>query len=70
MGGKLIAITPGTESTMLHNGDTLTGSYEADLTELTSTLAPISSNVLGILERVNTTFDEKRAATYKTFWPM
>ncbi len=59
MGGKLIAITPGTESTMLHNGDTLTGSYEADLTELTSTLAPISSNVLGILERVNTTFDEK-----------
>jgi phospholipid/cholesterol/gamma-HCH transport system substrate-binding protein len=59
MGGKLIAITPGIESDILHNGDTLTGSYEADLTELTSTLAPISSNVLGILERVNTTFDEK-----------
>lgn len=59
MGGKLIAITPGIESEILHNGDTLTGSYEADLTELTSTLAPISSNVLGILERVNTTFDEK-----------
>jgi phospholipid/cholesterol/gamma-HCH transport system substrate-binding protein len=59
MGGKLIAITPGIESAVLHNGDTITGSYEADLTELTSTLAPISSNVLGILERVNTTFDEK-----------
>ncbi len=59
MGGKLIAITPGIESEVLRNGDTLTGSYEADLTELTSTLAPISSNVLGILERVNTTFDEK-----------
>ena len=59
MGGKLIAITPGIESEVLHNGDTLTGSYEADLTELTSTLAPISSNILGILERVNTTFDEK-----------
>jgi len=59
MGGKLIAITPGLEPAMLHNGDTLTGSYEADLTELTSTLAPISSNVLGILQRVNTTFDEK-----------
>jgi phospholipid/cholesterol/gamma-HCH transport system substrate-binding protein len=59
MGGKLIAITPGIESGVLRNGDTLTGSYEADLTELTSTLAPISSNVLGILERVNTTFDEK-----------
>lgn len=59
MGGKLIAITPGVESELLHNGDTLTGVYEADLTELTSTLAPISSNVLGILERVNTTFDEK-----------
>ena len=59
MGGKLIAITPGIQSEVLKNGDTLTGSYEADLTELTSTLAPISSNVLGILERVNTTFDEK-----------
>ncbi len=59
MGGKLIAITPGLSSRMLKDGDTLSGSYEADLTELTSTLAPISSNVLGILERVNTTFDEK-----------
>lgn len=59
MGGKLIAITPGVEADFLHDSDTLTGSYEADLTELTSTLAPISSNVLGILERVNTTFDEK-----------
>lgn len=59
MGGKLIAITPGIESEILHDGDTLTGAYEADLTELTSTLAPISSNILGILERVNTTFDEK-----------
>ena len=59
MGGKLIAITPGVATAMLKNGDTLSGSYEADLTELTSTLAPISSNVLGILERVNTTFDEK-----------
>ncbi|HTR80429.1 MAG TPA: MlaD family protein [Bacteroidota bacterium] len=59
MGGKLIAITPGVNSTMLKDGDTLSGSYEADLTELTSTLAPISSNVLGILQRVNTTFDEK-----------
>jgi phospholipid/cholesterol/gamma-HCH transport system substrate-binding protein len=59
MGGKLIAITPGLSTRMLRNGDTLSGSYEADLTELTSTLAPISSNVLGILERVNTTFDER-----------
>ncbi len=59
MGGKLIAFTPGTSQTMLEDGDSLSGSYEADLTELTSTLAPISSNVLGILERVNTTFDEK-----------
>ena len=59
MGGKLIAITPGIDSAMLQNGDTLTGAYEADLTELTSTLAPISSNVLGILQRVNTTFDDK-----------
>jgi phospholipid/cholesterol/gamma-HCH transport system substrate-binding protein len=59
MGGKLIAITPGLSNRMLRNGDTLSGSYEADLTELTSTLAPISSNVLGILERVNTTFDDK-----------
>jgi phospholipid/cholesterol/gamma-HCH transport system substrate-binding protein len=59
MGGKQIAITPGFSNEVLKNGDTLSGAYEADLTELTSTLSPISSNVLGILERVNTTFDEK-----------
>jgi len=59
MGGKQIAITPGTSPEILQNGDELTGAYEADLTELTSTLSPISTNVLGILERVNTTFDEK-----------
>ncbi len=59
MGGKQIAITPGRMNETLNNGDTLSGAYEADLTELTSTLAPISSNVLGILERVNTTFDEQ-----------
>ena len=59
MGGKLIALIPGTQTEILQDGDTLMGAYEADLTELTSTLAPISSNVLGILERVNTTFDEK-----------
>ncbi|MDD8018905.1 MAG: MlaD family protein [Bacteroidota bacterium] len=58
MGGKQIAFTPGMTNETLQNGDTLTGSYEADLTELTSTLSPISTNVLGILERVNTTFDE------------
>lgn len=57
MGGKIIAVTPGVSGKMLNDGDTLVGAYEADLTELTSTLAPISSNVLGILERVNTTFD-------------
>lgn len=59
MGGKQIAITPGMSDETLKNGDTLSGAYEADLTELTSTLSPISTNVLGILERVNTTFDEK-----------
>lgn len=58
MGGKQIAIIPGVSSEILKDGDTLTGAYEADLTELTSTLSPISSNVLGILERVNTTFDD------------
>ncbi|MEW5797493.1 MAG: MlaD family protein [Bacteroidota bacterium] len=58
MGGKQIAITPGTSPETLQDGDTLSGAYEADLTELTSTLSPISTNVLGILERVNTTFDE------------
>lgn len=58
MGGKQIAITPGYSQEILKDGDTLTGAYEADLTELTSTLSPISTNVLGILERVNTTFDD------------
>lgn len=58
MGGKQIALVPGTSPNILKDGDTLTGAYEADLTELTSTLSPISSNVLGILERVNTTFDD------------
>jgi phospholipid/cholesterol/gamma-HCH transport system substrate-binding protein len=58
MGGKQIAITPGVSPETVQDGDTLTGAYEADLTELTSTLSPISSNVLGILERVNTTFDD------------
>lgn len=57
MGGKQIAILPGISPDILKDGDTLTGGYEADLTELTSTLSPISTNVLGILERVNTTFD-------------
>ncbi|MBP1646596.1 MAG: transporter substrate-binding protein [Bacteroidetes bacterium] len=59
MGGKYIAITPGASPEAYENGDTLRGTYQADLTELTSTLAPISSNVLGILENVNKTFDEK-----------
>lgn len=58
MGGKQIAILPGTSPEILKDGDTMTGGYEADLTELTSTLSPISTNVLGILERVNTTFDD------------
>jgi phospholipid/cholesterol/gamma-HCH transport system substrate-binding protein len=58
MGGKFIEITPGADSLILLNGDTLSGSYEADLSELTATLSPISSNVLGILENVNSTFDE------------
>lgn len=58
MGGKQIAITPGVLNEVLQPGDTLSGAYEADLTELTSTLSPISTNVLGILERVNSTFDE------------
>jgi phospholipid/cholesterol/gamma-HCH transport system substrate-binding protein len=59
MGGKYIAITPGSSPQALANGDTLRGTYQPDLTELTSTLAPISSNVLGILQNVNHTFDEK-----------
>jgi len=58
MGGKFIEISPGIDSVVLQNGDTLAGVYEADLSELTATLAPISSNVLGILENVNSTFDE------------
>ena len=58
MGGKFIEITPGADTVMLKNGDSLNGLYEADLSELTATLAPITSNVLGILENVNTTFDE------------
>jgi phospholipid/cholesterol/gamma-HCH transport system substrate-binding protein len=58
MGGKYIAITPGADTAMLANGDTLQGDYEADLSELTATLSPISANVLGILENVNSTFDD------------
>jgi phospholipid/cholesterol/gamma-HCH transport system substrate-binding protein len=58
MGGKYIEITPGVDTLLLRDGNSLIGSYEADLSELTATLAPISSNVLGILENVNTTFDE------------
>jgi phospholipid/cholesterol/gamma-HCH transport system substrate-binding protein len=58
MGGKFIEIAPGGDSLMLQNGDSLSGLYEADLSELTATLSPISSNVLGILENVNSTFDE------------
>ncbi len=58
MGGKFVEIIPGTAATMLQNGDSLSGAYEADLSQLTATLAPISTNVLGILENVNSTFDE------------
>jgi phospholipid/cholesterol/gamma-HCH transport system substrate-binding protein len=58
MGGKFIEIAPGSDPAMLANGDTLAGLYEADLSELTATLSPITSNVLGILENVNSTFDE------------
>jgi phospholipid/cholesterol/gamma-HCH transport system substrate-binding protein len=65
MGGKYIEITPGSDNVMLKNHDTIAGAYEADLTELTATLAPISSNVLGILENVNATFDEKTRADIK-----
>ena len=66
MGGKQIAITPGVMPETLLPGDTLSGSYEADLTELTSTLSPISTNVLGILERVNTTFDDPTRRNIQT----
>ena len=41
MGGKVIAVTPSDQGRTLKSGDTLSGTYEADLTELTSTLAPI-----------------------------
>ncbi len=58
MGGKFIEIAPGVDTLMLANGDSLAGMYEADLSELTATLSPITSNVLGILENVNSTFDE------------
>jgi phospholipid/cholesterol/gamma-HCH transport system substrate-binding protein len=58
MGGKFIAISPGVDTLMLTDGDSLSGDYEADLSELTATLSPISTNVLGILENVNSTFDE------------
>ena len=58
MGGKFIEIAPGMGEAMLANGDTLGGLYEADLSELTATLSPITSNVLGILENVNSTFDQ------------
>jgi phospholipid/cholesterol/gamma-HCH transport system substrate-binding protein len=58
MGGKFIAISPGGDSVMLANGDTLGGDYEADLSELTATLSPISANVLGILQNVNSTFND------------
>jgi phospholipid/cholesterol/gamma-HCH transport system substrate-binding protein len=58
MGGKFIEIAPGVDSLMLVNGDSLAGLYEADLSELTATLSPITSNVLGILENVNATFDD------------
>ena len=58
MGGKFVEIIPGTDPGMLQDGDSLSGVYEADLSQLTATLAPISTNVLGILENVNSTFDE------------
>jgi len=58
MGGKYVEILPGADSLMVQNGDSLSGTYEADLSELTSTLAPISSDVLGILENINATLDE------------
>jgi len=62
MGGKFVEITPGTDPGLLQNGDSLSGAYEADLSELTATLAPITSNVLGILENVNSTFDKPTRA--------
>jgi phospholipid/cholesterol/gamma-HCH transport system substrate-binding protein len=65
MGGKFIEITPGVESTMLQDGDTLVGTSEADLGELTASLSPISANMLGLLENVNSTFDEKTRTNIK-----
>jgi len=58
MGGKFVEITPGMSKTYLRDGDSLMGVYEADLSELTATLSPISANILGILSRVDSTFDE------------
>ena len=58
MGGKFIEITPGFSQTYLRNGDSLNGDFEADLSELTATLSPISANILGILEGVDSTFNE------------
>jgi phospholipid/cholesterol/gamma-HCH transport system substrate-binding protein len=58
MGGKFIEITPGKSQTYLKNSDTLSGEYEADLSELTATLSPISTNILGILAGVDSTFNE------------
>ena len=58
MGGKFVEITPGTSQTYLKNGDSLNGEFEADLSELTATLSPISNNILGILAGVDSTFDE------------
>jgi phospholipid/cholesterol/gamma-HCH transport system substrate-binding protein len=65
MGGKFIEVTPGADTVMLTDGDSLMGLYQADLSELTATLAPISSNVLGILENVNSTFDERTRQSIK-----
>jgi len=58
MGGKFIEITPGTAQTYLRDGDSLKGDFEADLSELTATLSPISNNILAILAGVDSTFNE------------
>jgi phospholipid/cholesterol/gamma-HCH transport system substrate-binding protein len=58
MGGKYIEVSPGSNEKMLEDGDSLAGRYEADLSELTSTLAPLSDKIHEILENVNTTFDQ------------
>jgi phospholipid/cholesterol/gamma-HCH transport system substrate-binding protein len=65
MGGKFIEIAPGVANGVLADGDSLGGDYEADLSELTATLSPISSNVLSILENVNSTFDDPTRARIK-----